>query len=301
MPRVYIEKNQKVPPMDGTIRNAMTAAGGTVVSITRDKTSDGPRATVDYTPGDGFDRRTFTQQLQSLGNGNTNSWLIYWGTTLGLRSEGVSGTLGTQYSITIHNASQIPNHRAIVFQKDPTLPADVKSLAWLSKVSQPDTEVTYTWTLDYNFVWGQVGELRSGVNYQAGQVLPADLTNHNQVTLSYSGGGFSFGATDANPTSGSLFVHEAADVPGYGNTDQGSVGIGMYGQGTFVLPTNPTGAGGGIQFTPHPQYWVAFGNYTQGEVVDESVLYAPAQVSFSGSSFHADCTFNGSDWTITYS
>lgn len=295
---VLIERDKKNPPDDKTITAAMTAAGGTVTSIEKETKPINQRKV--YYKGDP-DHSKFESSL----GGSAGSWTISWGTALAAENPiaagtATVGTVGTQYSLTVHNNSNIRDQRAIVFQQNPTLPSDVVSLAWLSKVCQPNTMVTYYWTLNFNFVWGQNGTLRPGVNYSAGEVIPADLTDNNMVTLSYPSGGFLFGPTSAGPKSGSLFINVANDVPGYGNPDQGSVGIGMHGSGTFVLPTTPTG-GGGFEFTVHPQYWVAFGNFVQGDVVDESVLLVPTPVTFPAGSFHADCSFDGTHWKVTYS
>lgn len=295
---VLIERNNNNPPNDGVIRNAMTAAGGTVTGIEHETRPINLKRV--YYTGDP-NRSTFVTGL----GGNANSWVISWASTLAAENPitagtATAGTLGTAYSLTIHNDSGVPNSRAVVFQQDPTLPSDVVSLAWLSKVCQPGTELTYNWTLDFNFVWGQTGTLKPGVNYSAGQVIPADLINNNQVTLSYPAGGFQFGPTSAGPRAGSLFVNESNDVPGFGSAEQGSVGIGMFGHGTFVTPTSPTGMGG-VEFTVHPQYWVAFGNYTQGDVVDVSVLLVPTQVRYPAGQFHADCSFDGRQWAIKFS
>lgn len=229
-------------------------------------------------------------------------WSVKWGSSPALlSSEAGVGTAGTGYSIIIHNESTLNDSQAIVFQKQPTLPAEVVSLAWLSKTCHAHTQVTYNWTLNFDFVWGQNGKLAPGVSYEAGGTVPADLTNNNEVTLSYVDNGFEFGATSQGPKTGALLIHEDTTVPGQGNTDQGAVGIGMYGKGTFVRPTQPTGSAGGLEFVVHPQYWVAMGTYQEGEVVDESALYYPQLVSFPAGEFHATCVFTGTGWEISYS
>jgi rhizosphere induced protein len=206
---------------------------------------------------------------------------------------------GQPYSITITNSSAVDNQNAIVFQTLPTLPQDVRTLAWLTKKCHMGTWVEFDWTLDFNFVWGQSGTLSVGANYMAGQVIPADLTINNQVTLSYDGG-FSFSDESQGPEPGSLFIKEDNSVPGPGSPDQGNVGIGMSGVGTFVVPTLPTG-NGGVQFEVSPQYWVAFGSYEQGTVITEDILTFPVGLDFSPGQFNADCTFTGLGWNINYS
>lgn len=208
---------------------------------------------------------------------------------------------GDQYLIQITNNSSIDTQNAIVFQQQPELPADAYSLAWLSKACHAGTWIDFTWTIDYNFVWGQEGDLKPGVQYRAGQVIDADLNFNNKVTLQYEGGGFKFGPTGPGPVNGhgSLFISQGSDVPGYGSSNQGSVGIGMSGSGTYIVPTNPDG-GGGTQFSITPTYWVAFGSHEQGTVVTEDILNFPQEVKFPVGSFSADCTFNGSSWVVTY-
>lgn len=207
---------------------------------------------------------------------------------------------GQPYSIKISNKSLLQGQNAIVFQQQPTLPQDVYSLAWLAKACNPGTWVNFDWTVDFNFVWGQNGVLKPGVKYEAGQVVPADLSNNNQVTLTYPNGGFMFGPTGRGPLVGSLFIGQGDDVPGAGSVGQGSVGIGMAGSGTFVTGTQPTGAGG-VQFEISPVYWVAFGSYEEGTVVTEDILTFPTELAFPTGMLHAECAFTGLGWDVVYS
>ncbi|GLZ42473.1 hypothetical protein [Actinokineospora sp. NBRC 105648] len=205
--------------------------------------------------------------------------------------------LGTSYTIKVNNNSNLDNHNAVVFQDAPQLPSDVSKLAWLSKTCHSHTRVSFNWTLSYNFVWGQNGNLRPGASYDAGQEIPADINSNNLVNLSYIGGGFAFD-TPTDGTRGSLVIKEDGTVPGSGNPNQGCVGIGMSGAGTFVLPTEP---GYSAQFDPHPQYWLAFGRYAAGVVVDESGMTNPVNIEFRSGNTVADCVFDGKNWNITYS
>ncbi|WP_198653436.1 hypothetical protein [Actinocorallia populi] len=197
------------------------------------------------------------------------------------------------------NDSQLDSENAIVFQKHPEKPADVYSLAWLSKACHADTWVEFDWTVDYNFVWGQSGDLKVGAQFKAGQVVPADLVANNQISLTYEDGGFKFGPTSRNPVRGSLFISQGSDVPGYSDPNQGSVGIGMSGAGTFVKPTSPDG-GGGVQFTINPVYWVAFGSHEQGEVITTDVLSFPQELKYPDGKFNAECRFTGAGWELSY-
>ncbi|MFI6759824.1 hypothetical protein ACIBF5_11885 [Micromonospora sp. NPDC050417] len=201
------------------------------------------------------------------------------------------------YSITISNASALDGMNAILFQENPALPSDAVTLAWMSKMCHPSTTIEYDWSIDYNFVWGQVGTLVPGTQFVAGQILPADLTQNNLVTLSYVDGGFEFGPTSSSGKNGSLIIKEDDTVPGPGNEDQGSVGIGMSGAGTFVVPTLTNA---GVEFDPKPTYWIAFGSFASSEVMDVSELTQPAQVSYPDGMTSAKAVFDGKEWSITY-
>ncbi|MBO4159444.1 MULTISPECIES: hypothetical protein [Micromonospora] len=201
------------------------------------------------------------------------------------------------YSITILNNSALDGMNAILFQEMPVLPSDAVTLAWMSKMCHPSTTVEYQWNIDYNFVWGQVGALVPGTQFVAGQTLSADLTQNNLVTLSYVKGGFEFGPTSSSGKNGSLIIKEDNTVPGPGDQDQGSVGIGMSGAGTFVVPTLTNAS---VEFDPKPTYWVAFGSFESSEVMDVSELTTPAQVSYPAGMTSAKAVFDGKEWSISY-
>ncbi|EIV91600.1 hypothetical protein [Frankia sp. QA3] len=200
--------------------------------------------------------------------------------------------------ITVFNDSNLDGAKAIVFQKDADLPLDMLSLAWFSSTCHPRGQVRFPWTTEYDFVWGQAGTLAPGVNYLAAQVVGAELYN-NAVTLTYRNGGFEFTAMSRNTEGrGSLSINEDASVPGAESPDRGAVGVGMSGFATFVRPTQPDA---GLQYTPNPSYYVALGLFRAGDVVAESQLYSPTQVTFNGSST-ATCVYSNSGYfDITYS
>ncbi|MDG4816262.1 MULTISPECIES: hypothetical protein [unclassified Micromonospora] len=201
------------------------------------------------------------------------------------------------YSVTISNASALDGMNAILFQENPVLPSDAVTLAWMSKMCHPSTTIEYKWTIDYNFVWGQVGTLVPGTQFVAGQILAADLTQNNQVGLSYVDGGFEFGPTGPSGKNGSLIIKQDDSVPGPGNDDQGSVGIGMSGAGTFVVPTVPNL---GVEFDPKPTYWLAFGSFASSEVMDISELTQPAKLVYPVGMTSAKAVFDGKEWNISY-
>jgi rhizosphere induced protein len=173
--------------------------------------------------------------------------------------------MSTQYSLTVtNNSTQFQD--IVVYQKAVDLGVpNALSLAWLTAPAHPGTTVTFTWDLNYNFVWSQTGTLRPGVTFQAAQTLPADPENPelNQIQFGYPRNAFTFvdGSAMGTPQLGSLYIRTLPDVP----AETASVGIGMSNSGTFVVEAGPNL---NSVFTPHPSYWVAAGTFTPGQVLD---------------------------------
>ena len=198
-----------------------------------------------------------------------------------------------QYSlIFVNNSSQTGS--ACVYQQDPdiTIP-DVMSLAWFAKRAAPTTRVAFSWSIEYDFVWSQTGTLVPGVVFVASQTWPADLSNSNQVTFTNLGGAYTFYNQMKGPRAGSLYITEDGTIP----AGQASVGIGMSGFGTFAVQAQPNM---NLVFTPHPEYWISFGNYVQGQVVDISSMNNPAQIQFPPNVYSMTAILNPDNtWTIT--
>jgi hypothetical protein len=200
---------------------------------------------------------------------------------------------GPTYSlIFVNNSTQ--NGSACIYQQDPdiTIP-DVMSLAWFTKSTSPTTKVIFTWSIDYQFVWSETGNLVPGVIFVASQTWDADLSTKNQVTFTKVDGPYTFTAQTQGPRTGSLYISEEPSIP----PNQASVGVGMSGFGTFAVQAQPNTS---LVFTPHPQYWITFGNYTQGEVMDISEVNAPAQIEFPANVYSMTAILNNDNtWTIT--
>lgn len=197
-----------------------------------------------------------------------------------------------QYSVIFINNSNNQGS-ACLYQRDPNIGIpNVMSLAWFARTSFPTTKIQFQWTIDYCFVWSQTGQLVPGVVFEASQVWPADLSNTNQVTFTNQGGAYTFLNQMAGPQQGSLFIRVDNTVPPY----QAAVGIGMSGAATFATQAQPNWS---LVFTPHPQFWIAFGNFTQGEVLDVEAISNPAQIQFPANVYSMTATLNPDNtWTI---
>jgi hypothetical protein len=91
-----------------------------------------------------------------------------------------------------------------------------------------------------------------------GGVWPADPNDPlgQQVLFTYGQGAFTFKPGNATPTPspGNLYIREQATLP----SGQASVGIGMSGSGTVVVPAEPNQD---LVFTPHPTFWITAGAF----------------------------------------
>ncbi|SIQ55646.1 hypothetical protein SAMN05880590_105134 [Rhizobium sp. RU35A] len=183
----------------------------------------------------------------------------------------------TSYSLTCLNNSTLSGSFA-VFQKAPptTVPGNIFSLAWFTRPTAPNTKVTFTWNLDYSFVWSETGILQPGINFNASQVVPANPNGQNLIQLKLDNyGATTFANQSASGAIGSLTIEQLSNVA----PNRTSVGIGMAGSGTFAVQAQPNMT---AVFTPHPNYWVIFGNFETGDVIDIEDVTGAVEVTYGG-------------------
>lgn len=207
-----------------------------------------------------------------------------------------SSSSGVQYSLTfVNNSSNAWS--ACVYQTDPdiNLP-NVQSLAWFAEVAAPTTTVVFDWYINYAFTWSETGPLVPGVVYSASQTWPANLSTTNQVTFtqpqSPQGPYYTFSNQTQGPNQGSLYISEDSSV-GLG---QASVGIAMSGAGVFAVEAEPNL---NLIFTPHPVYWITFGMFEQGEVLNITEITNSAAIDFPPGVYAMTATLNADNtWTV---
>jgi hypothetical protein len=204
--------------------------------------------------------------------------------------------MATTYSLTVqNNSTQFQD--LCVYQKQVDLGVpNALSLAWLTAPAFPGTTVTFTWQLSYSFMWSQTGSLIPGVTFNAQQVVatdPDDL-NANQIQFDFRNGAFTFvpGNSAGTAELGSLYIRELPGIP----ANTALVGIGMSNAGTFAVEAQPNI---NLVFTPHPEYWITAGTFTQGQVVDTEQITNEAEVPYDGT-FSMKAVLNSANlWTIS--
>jgi len=191
---------------------------------------------------------------------------------------------GVEYRINFINNS--PNAGSfMMFQQDPNMKIEnLSSLAWFTKYVHPDTDGSFSWKEDYNFVWRETKQLASGITSVTMQCPPADLAGNNGITLTYDGAYNFIDPVNAMPDP-SLTIKMDQTIP----MGQVAVGIGMSGSGTFLVAGQPNL---NLVFTPKPEYWIAFGNYEQGQALNLQEVNSPAQIIFPEGITEMNATLN---------
>lgn len=195
------------------------------------------------------------------------------------------------YSVIFDNQSSNTGS-VCVYQKQPDITdPKIMSLAWFSKAADPTTKIEFKWQIEYDFLWDQTGELKPGIVFDASQVWQADLSSQNAITLTQDAGGYTFKNLTSG-VSGTLTINTDGTIP----QKDVSVGIGMAGFGTFVVQGQPNWH---VSFTPHPEYWITFGDYEQGQVLDISSTSNPAQIKFPNRIYKMHATLQSDNtWNI---
>jgi hypothetical protein len=153
----------------------------------------------------------------------------------------------------------------MLFQRYADESSNAQSLAWFAKYNYPKTRVSFQWTNEPCFV-------------------RSDTLTYDQA--------FNFIDQGPGRQPGVLSITEDATIP----SGMASAGIGMSGQPTFLMPAQPNII---FEFSTRTQYWIAFGKYASGEVLDPTAIGNAAQIVFPGSIYAMDATL-GPDgaWTI---
>ena len=187
--------------------------------------------------------------------------------------------MSTNYSLTLTNNS-VNAGSFCVYQTDPEQSkySNLYSLVWFSKKCHPGTKIRFNWSLDYCFTWSETGILMPGVTFLASENVPADPSNAVKDIIGFTkdGGAYKFTTPTRSGILGTLQIQTDSTIP----INEASVGIGMSGQPAFAVPAGPNLD---YSFIPHPKYWVAFGNFEEGEVIDFNNVTQTAEVIFKPS------------------
>lgn len=200
--------------------------------------------------------------------------------------------MSQQYSVKFINNSTNAGDVAI-FQTQPNQKENnIFSLAWFSKFTNPNVHEKFKWNVDYSFVWSDTGVVKPGIIFEGGEEVKADLTTANTIQLDYNGG-YYFTPTSVSGQAGNLYIEQSSNLP----LKQAAVGIGMSNAGTFVKQAQPNMM---LEFTPHPSYWIVFGDYVQGQVLDTEQITSAVKLEFPPNVYEVTATLNNDNtWSIS--
>lgn len=200
---------------------------------------------------------------------------------------------GTTYTLTMVNQSAEP-WIFYVYQTFPEQTNDIFSLAWLASpyMIVPKAQITFKWTINYTFLWGQTGVLQPGASFVAGMSIDADPSVGDTTQFSVTPGPNLTPAKTGGDL-GTLTIYDQSDVP----NSQFSVGIGMGDAGTYA-----TQAGTNLKhvFTPTPSYWVAAGvDQKVGTVLDIQTVTQTAPVVYPANVYSLTATLQDDNtWSV---
>lgn len=182
--------------------------------------------------------------------------------------------MSTAYSLSLLFLNESSNSGDVcLFQTLVEPRPESGSVVWLKQRAVPRTRLVFQWKTDYAFVWSNtVGTLLPGALITASQIVPADLTSGNQISLSHTPP-YNFSNQTRGPQAGTLTVVQDRSVP----SRLGVVGIGMADQPTIVVPMQPNVT---THFPAKVTYWITFTRATVGQLLSDEILSDAKEVSF---------------------
>jgi hypothetical protein len=200
--------------------------------------------------------------------------------------------MGYTYSVSIVNHSSHPAY-FMLYQNDPTSwDPNALALAWFAKFSNPGPNalVKFSWAVEWGFSWAETGTLKPGIQYEASDSRTSSPGN-NQITLTYNGA-YDFVSQQAGADPNRLYIKEDASIP---INSAASVGVTMSGSTVYATQARPTT---NLTLSPHPTYYLAYGNYAPGDVIDVSTINNPLPLVYQTGVYSLHTTLNVNDtWT----
>lgn len=197
--------------------------------------------------------------------------------------------MATQYSLTVEHKGTDTGDFCIYQTNDNQL-EDIHSLVWFSKRAHIDTRLKFKWNVDYGFTWSEQGVLVPGVIYEASQNLPTDPSDvsRNSIAFTKRDDAFDFEETSIPTTHGRLGIICDDLIP----ARTASIGVSMSGKSAFACTASPNMK---YTFRPHPRYWIAFGKFEEGEVIDLNLMTRKFEITFRENQFDKVVCLTGSN------
>jgi hypothetical protein len=183
------------------------------------------------------------------------------------------------YSLQVKNDSPNPGAVCLYTTSPDTqeIQQNLRSLAWFSKPMNKGTQAKFTWNLDFSFAWAESSELVPGVSFEAGQIIAADIQDKtkNRAFFSRENNAYEFGdpANAVVPPAGALVISTDGSIP----YARALIGIGINGRAALVVNATPNY---NFTFIPKIKYWLAFGNFKEGTVLDLNSMVLACEIAY---------------------
>lgn len=206
-----------------------------------------------------------------------------------------SALYSTEYTLEVRNNSTSVQD-FVVYQSDPNLNANnASTLAWFVAPLKANARTDLSWNPDYSVSLSDSADLKVGAVYRPAQTLPVSpgAPGDDGVDLSYIGGVLGMDrAKSLDQSKGTLSLEEPRKIP----RDDGSVALGMAGRPAFAWKAEPNHT---LRFTPHPEYWITAGDFTQGEVINPQTVSNPLPLHFGKEAALKVTLHEGGHWTVS--
>lgn len=178
------------------------------------------------------------------------------------------------YTLTFQNNSE-QSGDICIFQESPDLnTSDVLSLAWFAKHAKSNNQLEFSWNIDYSFVWNCHGEITSGSTFRTPQMASKNSISDNTVPLLEKNSVYQLKShTIKKADNSSLHITSNNSV----SSSEPPVGIAMSGSSAFLLKPKPNT---NIHLAPPKKYWISFGKFKQGQIIDRSKVTHLKEIVF---------------------
>ena len=193
--------------------------------------------------------------------------------------------MAIQYSVTVDNKANHSDYFMIYQDNPSSWTPSALALVWFAKFSNPGGKVRFTWSVEWGFSWAETGTLTPGIEFIPSELFDAS-SGHNMVTFDYQGGVYRFSNPASGPDPSRLYLNESAGIP---MSSHASVGVAMAGHTVYAAQARPNMQ---LVLSAHPRYYLAYGNYQQGEVIDANTISNPLALVFPTGVYALNTTLN---------
>ena len=198
------------------------------------------------------------------------------------------------YSITVENNS-IESESLYIYQYDELISniGNIFPVVMMSATIPSFVTSRFDWIENFIF-WSSTGQLVEGDTITTDNILNADQTTNNLVTLTNQNDSYILQSEGAGQVPGQLIIQVSGNIP----ISTVICGIGYQDMPTYAVEALPNSS---IVFNPtSDEYFIGLGNMVAGQLLNPSVQPS-ADIEFPSGMYNANVVMtNSQDFTISY-